>query len=149
MSTWITLTAAHLEDAKLAPLLTALRSAALGDSQDDPVANILTNVTNRIRAEIRGCASNLVDSDTTKIPADLKSLAARMCFRELASRLQQPLNDDEREEARQDIRYLERIAKCEVPIATPDNPVAGETQPATGKPRITARTRRFGSEDGL
>ena len=75
-----------------------------------------------------------------------------MVMREAMSRLQQSLNDDEREEQRNDLRYLERIARCEVPVATPDEPITSpEVQSTAATPRFTARARRFGAnyEDGI
>lgn len=148
---WISITSADLKDAKVAALVNALASAALGDGQTDPTPRIIENVTLRIRAEIKGCRKNLLDADTTKIPYDLKSLATRMIVRELQSRLQISLTEDERSEARQDIRYLERIASCEVPVAIPDNPVEGEAQTSSGTPLYTTPTPYFGrtSQDGI
>jgi hypothetical protein len=119
---WITITLADLKDAKVAALVEACRTAALGAGQTDPIPNIISSVITRIRAEIAGCKTNLLDIDTAKIPPDLKGLAARMILREACSRLQQALTDDEREEQRNDLRYLERIAKCEIPVAATDTP---------------------------
>lgn len=149
---WTTITIADLKDAKVSALVEACRTAALGSGQTDPVPNIIANVTARIRAEISGCAQNVLDADTAKIPADLKSLAARMIMREAMSRLQQQLTEDEREEQRNDLRYLERIAKCDVPVGAPDTPLTTtEVQSAAGTPRMTARARNFGRayEDGV
>jgi len=149
---WISITIDDLKDAKISALVEACRTAALGTGQTDPVPNIIANVTARIRAEISGCAQNVLDVDTTKIPADLKSLASRMIMREAMSRIQQSLTEDEREEQRNDLRYLERIAKCEIPVAAPDTPLTtAEVQSPSGAPHMTARTRQFGRtyEDGL
>src|ERR1035437_3827250 len=99
---WITITIADLKDAKVSALVEACRTAALGNGQTDPVPNIIANVSARIRAEISGCRRNVLDADTAKIPADLKSLASRMIMREGMSRLQQPLTEDERQEQRDD-----------------------------------------------
>ena len=101
---WISITIDDLKDAKISALVEACRTAALGTGQTDPVPNIIANVTARIRAEISGCAQNVLDVDTTKIPADLKSLASRMIMREAMSRIQQSLTEDEREEQRNDLR---------------------------------------------
>lgn len=144
---WSAITIDDLRDAKVSALVEACRTAALGDGQADPLINIIVNVTARIRAEISGCATNTLDADSTKIPNDLKSLAARMIVREAMSRLQQSLTDDEREEQRNDLRYLERIARCEVPVAAPDDPITqAEVQSGSNRPRFTARARRFGAE---
>ena len=125
---WSPITIADLKDAKISALVEACRTAALGAGQTDPVPGIITNVINRIRAEVASCSGNSLDADTTAIPADLKSLASRMIMREAMSRIQQPLNDDEKEEQRNDLRYLERIAKCEVKVALTENPISNEVQ---------------------
>lgn len=149
---WIPITISDLKDAKVSALVEACRTAALGSGQTDPVPNIIANVIARIRAEVSGCRQNVLDADATAIPADLKSLGCRMIMREAMSRLQQPLNDDEKEEQRNDLRYLERIAACDVPVAAPDTPLTtGEVQSTSGTPRMTARTRNFGRahEEGM
>ena len=149
---WITITIADLKDAKVSTLVEACRTAALGSGQTDPVPNIIANAIARIRAEISGCARNILDADTTTIPSDLKSLACRMIVREAMSRIKRPLAEDEREEQRNDLKYLERISKCDIPVATPDNPLlTDEVQSTAGRPHLTARTRQFGREyeDGL
>lgn len=144
MSNWITLTAADLQVAKVSALVDALREAALGAGQADPSTEVIATVTQRIRSEVAGCANNVLDADETKIPRDLKSLALRMILRELQSRLQITLNDDEREEWRQDIRYMERIAGCEIPVAAADTPETEPTvQSRTIRARIATRDRKF------
>jgi hypothetical protein len=152
MSNWTTITEPDLKDAKLADLVEAYKTAALGDGQADPIPNVIANVVARIRAEIKGCAKNILDLDTGKIPTDLKSLAARMVCRELQSRLRLPLKDDERDERRSDERYLERIAKCEVPVAVPDNPeTTATTQASTVRPATSTPARKFSitEQEGL
>jgi hypothetical protein len=143
MSNWIALTPADLPTAKVAALVNALQTAALGEGQVDPSLETIVNVTRRIRAEVKGCQKNYIDADVTKIPSDLKSLAVRMVLRDLKNRLEIPLTDDERKSWTSDERYLERIASCEVPIDMPDNPVVGETQAVTGAPLIIRKRLRF------
>lgn len=144
MSNWTAITEADLKDAKVAALIEAFKSAALGSGQTNPVPPVIANVVARIRAEIKGCARNRLDADPAKIPADLKSLACRMIVRECQSRLRLALKDEEKEEWRQDIRYLERIAACEVPVAEPDNPEDGSTvQSSAPGPKTWSPSRQF------
>lgn len=152
MSNWTAITEADLKDAKVAALIDAFSTAALGSGQTNPVPGVIANVVARIRSEIKGCSKNVLDADPAKIPADLKSLACRMIVRECQSRLRMPLKDDEKEEWRQDVRYLERIAACEVPVAAPDNPEASPTvQNAAPVPSIAAPRRQFSQagQDGI
>lgn len=138
---WTTITIDDLKDAKASALVEACRTAALGQGQDDPLPGIIANVITRIRAEVASCEENSLDADTATIPADLKSLACRMIIREAMSRLQQPLNDDEKEEQRNDLRYLERIAKCEVKVSATDNPSSGEVQSGGAIEQVSTPTR--------
>jgi hypothetical protein len=140
---WISITTQDLNDTKVGKLVEACRTKALASGQSDPSLRIIESVVSRIRSEIKGCASHSLDSDLATIPKDLKSLATRMILRELQSRLQIELNQDEREEWRQDIRYLERIASCEIPVLAPDSPEStSSVQPSgSGSPRTSRRSR--------
>ena len=142
---WITLTLANLETGKAAPLVAALRTAALGETQGDPLPEAITTVTNRIRMEIAAGGRTVLDADGTRLPPSLKSLAIRMVLREGQSRLNAvgalPLSDDEREEARQDIRFLERIARGEITVEASTNPESVPTvQAAVASPLIGERS---------
>ena len=148
---WTAIAVDDLKDTKVAALVEACQTAALGSGQDDPTSTIIADVIARIRAEVAACRANSLDRDTTKIPADLKSLACRMIMRQCQSRLQLSLTEDEREEQRNDLRYLERIAKCEIPVAATDDPITDEVQAGAVSPSFTAKTRHFKrtDEDGI
>jgi phage gp36-like protein len=148
---WIAITVDDLKDAKVAALVEACQTSALGTGQDDPTDTIIQDVVTRIRAEVAACRANSLDEDTTKIPADLKSLACRMIMRQCQSRLQIALNDDEREEQRNDLRYLERIAECKVPVSATDDPVTDEVQAGAVSPSIDTASLDFSAanQDGL
>lgn len=144
---WTSITVADLKDAKVAAMVEACQTAALGSGQTDPTANIIADVVTRIRAEVSACRTNQLDADTAKIPADLKSLAARMIMRQCQSRVQLPLTEDEREEQRNDLRYLERIAACDVPVAATDDPIEdAEVQSRAVSPSVTEPTLTFTAE---
>lgn len=139
MSNWIALTSEDLDDTKVAALMNALRSSALGATQDDPWEEIIATVVARIRAEVGQCERNTVDSDSAKIPASLKRLACRMAIFEMMGRLQMALSDDERDERRSDERLLVRISKCELAVEQPDTATAPEVQ-RTGGIEIVSTT---------
>ena len=153
---WITLTIAQLDTAKAAALVDALQSAALADGQPDPLPEIIAGVTSRIRAEIAAGGRTVLDADGTKVPPSLKSLALRMVLREGQSRLNAggafPLSDDEREEWRQDVRYLERIARGDITVEESTNPESTPTvQAAVPSPKICERERTMtrAAADGI
>ncbi len=146
---WVNITIEDLNDTKAASLVQACREAALAQGQDDPTNEIIGDCIARIRAEIAACQKNKLDADPTKIPQDLKRLACRMIIRAMQSRLQYPLTDDEREEQRNDIRILERIARCELAISTPDNPISASDEMQINKPlpSFYVKKRVFTRED--
>lgn len=148
---WTTITTADLQASKLAPLMSALRTAAIADGQSDPVDAIKLTVIDRVRRMISACQSNQVDEDTTKIPQSLKALACRMIIREAKDRLEIELTDTEKEAWRVDEKELLAISRCEIPIETSDNATAPEVQSTQPGPTITARTRRFSrsQQDGV
>lgn len=153
---WITLTVAQLDTAKAAALVDALQTAALATGQTDPLPEIIGNVTARIRMEIAAGGRTVLDADATKLPPSLKSLSLRMVLREGQSRLNAagalPLADDEKEEWRQDVRFLERIAKGEITVEASDNPESSPTvQSKVSRPLISAPDRQFTREhqDGI
>lgn len=122
MFNWISITPDDLNDAKASVLVNQLRTAVLATGQLDPTYAIIEGVTAEIRANIKGCKSNLLDSDESTIPKELKALALRMVVREAQSRVRLKLNDDERAEQVRDDARLVAIRKCELPVQAPDKP---------------------------
>lgn len=155
---WVQIQVDDLPTAKAAPLVAALQSVALGEDQLDPLPEIITNVTSRIRAEIAAGGRTRLDADLSKLPRSLKSLALRMVLREAQSRLNAngalPLSEDEREEQRLDIRYLERIADGKISVEQPDNPEPSSELQSSNSPtapsiRIRPRKFKLSNQDGI
>jgi len=146
---WIILTVEQLDTAKAAALVIALRTAALGDGQSDPLPEIITAVTDRIRMEIAAGGKTRLSADPAKLPPSLKSLALRFVLREGQGRLNamgaMPLADDEKEEWRQDVRLLERIARGEITVEEPDDPEqTPSVQAGASTPMLAGRQRHWG-----
>lgn len=74
---WITISVEDVEGYLLAPQLNALRSAALGQTQGDPLPGIIADAIEHVRAKIASCARNLLDADPATIPPSLK---AQCCY---------------------------------------------------------------------
>lgn len=146
---WIQITEADLLKTKMAPLLSALRSAALDPSQDDPVEAITADVIVRVRNKVSTCATNKVDANTSTIPASLKSLACRMIIREAKGRLELDLTEDERRERDIDERELTAVSRCDLVVDQADIPEAPKVQAVQPGPTISARRRRFRHQDGV
>src|SRR4051812_2147860 len=116
MSRWVTITVDDLNDAKVAALIDACRTAALGAGRTDPMPRIIADVTTEIRLAVASCRTNRLDADDTTVPGNLKRLGCRMIVREMMSRLQQALSDDEQRERDNDRDDLGRVSKCELAV---------------------------------
>ncbi|EIP99456.1 hypothetical protein OpiT1DRAFT_03973 [Opitutaceae bacterium TAV1] len=156
MKPWITLSVAQLDTVKAAALVDALRTAALRENQPDPLPEIITTVTDRIRAEIAAGGKTRLSANPERIPPSLKSIALRMVLREGQGRLNiknaLALSDDDRKQWDKDDRYLERIAGGNVAVEMPDDPEPEPTvQSASALPMITGRDRKFtrDQQDGI
>ncbi len=152
MPAWITITSTDLNDAKVAALVDALRTAALASGQADPTVEIIAGITAEIRSNIAGCRTNVLDIDATTIPRELKALACRMVVREAQSRLQLELNADEKTEQTRDDERLKAIRSCDLPVEAPDNPqTTPEVQRGGAAELVNTATRKTGrcQLDGL
>ncbi|PTY03078.1 hypothetical protein DB346_07440 [Verrucomicrobia bacterium LW23] len=152
---WITLSPADIDIAKAGPQVAALRTAALAAGQADPAEDALARTVLHIRQSVRSYRANRLDADPASIPAELRSLALRMAYRELHQRLDVAgralaLTDDDRRHWDNDVRTLERVAGGDLVVSQPANPVDGDVQsPGTiqvvrtaGKRQATRRTLR-------
>jgi len=143
---WIAITPEDLNDTKLAPLMSALRTAVLAEGQSDPVSTYITNAVNRTRRMISACRTNQVDADETTVPESLKDLVCRMVVRAAKDRLEIELTQTEQEAWRVDERELTRISNCEIPIETSANSEAPAVQATQPGPKISGRKKRFSRE---
>ena len=132
-ATWITIIVTDLEDYVVAAQLNALRNAALGDSQEDPFAEIMPAVTSRIRAEIQGCVSNKVSSVANSVPPSLKAEACYLILERMQTRIPSlRLTDDQKELIKDARSYLKRISECKIPIEQPDDIQPSNVQQSAG-----------------
>ncbi len=133
MSNWLTISLAHLNERKVAELIEALRTEALGAGQTDPMPAIIADVTNQIRKAIGFSGLYTLDATATTVPNSLKEIAVKKITREMKGRLLLSLSDDE---VRDDKIYESRLAdlnKHAWPIDEPDVALTvPETQPASG-----------------
>jgi phage gp36-like protein len=154
MPTWIALAEGDILAAKAGALVAAARTAALAAGQADPLYGALANVTARIRAEIAAGGRTVLAADPEALPPSLVALGARMVVRELQGRIDVfdgvPLSDSDKESWRQDVRYLERIARGEITVESSDAPEAvPSVQAPSPSPLISANPRgRSGDQDG-
>lgn len=141
MSNWTAITTDDLNDAKVAALVDALRSAALADGQTDPTPRVTQVVVDRIRRKIASCSTNRLDADETTIPRGLKDMAVDLILYELKGRLEIPLTEDERSQRRTHESDLDRIASCQDTVEQPDDGIDAPVQDSGGSPSFSGRTR--------
>lgn len=120
---WLTLTSADVLANLAAPQVEALRLRGLSPGQGDPLPTIIADVTARVRAEVRSNRRNRVERDETKLPPELKLAATHLVLESLQARLPNlALSTDQLRLMAEAHVLLARVARGEVPIATPTEP---------------------------
>lgn len=137
---WIAITKASLYDTKAAVLIDTADTVLLGTGQTSRVTGVIADVTAEIR---RKCARvGVLDTDTTKIPGGLKSLAVDLIVARLKRALEQPLSQDERDELARHERTLDRIAEGKESVDTPDDPVTAPVNQAGAGAELASSSER-------
>lgn len=142
---WITLQASDLNDYLVGPQATAVRTVALAAGQSDTWTTVMTDIVNRIRSEMRSSQRNIVSETPLTIPPDLKSTAMVLIVESLQRRIPQlVLSDDQKDAANQARDYLKRIARGEVVITAPPDPLEPDDQQRGTPAVVVSHTpRRF------
>lgn len=124
MASWIEIKVKDLYDYLVSPQVDILRKRMLADGQDDPLIDIITDITARIRAEISGNVRNVLSSNESEIPPDLKSIACYLIMECAQSRIPALKQTDDQVRLVNDAReYLKRIAQGEVQVSSPDSDI--------------------------
>ncbi|NJL18810.1 MAG: hypothetical protein HC901_00335 [Bdellovibrionaceae bacterium] len=129
---WIAITADTLKEAKVAALIDACDSAALGDGQANRAAGLIQGVVNEIRNAVATCRTNQVDEDTTTVPASQRDLAVDLIIARLKNAIEQPMTEDERSNVTERRRQLRDIAACDLVVDQPDDAVDPDVQGGAG-----------------
>lgn len=138
---WIALTTDTLKEAKVAALIEACDSAALGDDQPNRAAGLIQGVVNEVRNAVASCRANQVDEDTTKIPESQRDLAVDLIIARLKNAIEQPLTEDERDNVTERRRQLRDIAACELVVDQPDNPIDAPVEGADNRASWGSNTK--------
>lgn len=144
---WITLTTADLEDYLVAAQVTALREEALGEGQTDPFDDILSGVVAKVRAAIASHASNDLDADTTKYPAELKGDVAMLVAEPMLGRLGIALTEDQVRQVKRADDTLLQIAMGKRKVSTPATPITPPVQSGDGLEVVAVPTRKPTTDD--
>lgn len=140
---WITLTEAHVLTKLSAPELAALKSAATGAGQADPLPEIVAQVVREVRGHVAGCDKNTLGPAGT-IPDELQGAALNRVRYELATRLPVAslLTDARKESNRDALTLLQRVASCQFAIVQPETAGEQPASPLTGHWGGTAKWSR-------
>lgn len=139
---WITITPADVEQYLLAPQLSALRSAALGQSQGDPLPEVIKDVIEHVRAKISSCPRNRLAADPATIPPSLKAQACYTAIFRAQLRIPVLKMTDHQIKAYEDARSdLNRIAACTDAVEQPDDAAPASTAALT--PLFTTPERKL------
>lgn len=141
MSNWTAITKADLYNTKVAALIDAADSVMLGDQQADRTTGVIADVTLEIRRKV--AKSNQLDSDASRIPGGLKTLALDLIYCRLKLALEMPLSEDERSLLKQRNNDLDRIADGKDLVDPPDNAIAANMTQAQAKPSFGTACRNF------
>jgi hypothetical protein len=122
MASWMEIKVEDLCDYLVAPQIDILRRRMLVPGQNDPLEDIIGDVTARVRAEISGNQRNLLSANRLEIPQNLKSSACYLILECAQTRLPAlKLTADQIRLANDAREYLKRIAQGEVPVELPEH----------------------------
>lgn len=125
---WIELTVERVQGRLTGPELTAMRQAALGQDQPDPLPEIIAQVTAETRGYVAACRSNRLGPAGT-IPPQLEGAALNLIRHRLATRLptDRLLTEARKNEREAAIQLLRDVAACRFTVEQP---------PETGPERV-------------
>jgi hypothetical protein len=125
---WLILTAGMLQSRIAAAEYNALTAAVISSGQSDPIPQLLSDVTERVRLAIRSGGESLGAVNT--IPASLRRAALAIAKHDLFSRIAvlRTLAEGAKNDAEKAERMLERVEEGKVKIEAP----ATDTETETG-----------------
>ena len=139
-----------MQHTKVGALVDALRTAALGEGEGDPVDDITNDMIAEIRTAIATAGGSVDAEADNTVPPSLVRMACRLILWEAKGRLELDRTMDEMDH-REDLRRLDRIRQgkelVELPEAAETLPVMGGAAVVIGEQR--ARVANQGGVDGL
>ena len=147
---WISIATGDVENYLMAPQLNALRNAARGESQGDPLPDIIQDAVSHVRRKIASCARNTLDTDITTVPPSLKTQTIYVTIFRAQVRIPVlKLTEDQIRAYNNAETDLNRIASCTDVVEQPTDSVVSDS--GGYAPLTTTPTRRFdhASQDGI
>lgn len=132
---WKTLSEEQVRTRLSGPELAALRTAALAAGQEDPLPEVIAQVTGEVRGYVAACSANRLGPAGT-IPPQLESAALALIRYRLAGRLpvRTLMTDDRRTEREAAERLLRDVAACKFAVEAPAD--AGPEKLPSPRPSI-------------
>jgi hypothetical protein len=122
MSAWLTIKIDDLYAYLAAAQIDALRKCALAKNQGDPVAEVIRDISLKIRAQVASGRKNTLSQQPYAIPPELKSEACILILEVAQTRIPGlKLTADQIRLADQARLQLQRVAAGEVMITVPDD----------------------------
>ncbi len=146
---WIALTSADVDDYLVSAKADALRTAALRSGQTDTIARIIADVVQYVRLAVASCRTNVLDTDTTKIPSSLKTQALDVVIQRLHLRLEVHLSDDRSKAYDQAERVLNLVRKCDQRIDETPTPEGSPSAQQSGSVEIASSSTRLATGSSL
>ena len=146
---WITLTESAVLTRLSGPELTALKTAALGTGQTNPLTEVITQVVREVRGYVSASTRNRLGTGET-IPDELSAAALSRIRFELATRLPVAslLTDARREANRDAIALLRECAAGRFTLVAPETEAADQAANASGPAVSTSNPTRQWSRSG-
>ena len=150
MSRWISITIDDLNNAKIASLVDALRTAALASGQPERSADIIQRVVDRVRRKIASNHANRLDADETTIPRGLKDDTILLIIGKLKNALEEDQTQVEIDEIARIDRDLNRIADGKDTVEQPDDAIEPPVEAGSPSPSVTeCRREKLNRSRGL
>ena len=146
---WRAITEADVLTQISGPELEAIRAAALGSGQVDPVQPTLDLVTREVRGYVAGCARNRLGAAGT-VPDELIGHAVSLAVMRIMPRAAGLVIGEQREKAAADARAaLKDVAACRFAIEQPatestEETGGGDVEMATTPTRLASRAKMAG-----
>ncbi len=133
---WIELSISDLNEARAAPIITAVQTTVLASGQPDPVPFLISQVVQEIRGMIGFSGKFPLDGDSAdSLPPNLKDMAVQKICRVAKGRVNMPLNETERQDESVYQTRLKMISEGKFPIDIPDNPA--QVNPSLPQGKVT------------
>jgi hypothetical protein len=147
---WTTITEAKFLEQCAGPEVTAIKSAALGTGQSEPLTATIAKVVQEVRGYVAACAQNRLDSDTSKIPAELEADAIAIVRYRALNRLnvRSLLSESRAQEYRDALDKLKMVAACKFALEQPTD-VSTQVIPSGSAAEVVTSTTRQSTRSNL